>query len=78
MMKIARETLKKMGLTNVVFRKGTSDHISLPSRSADVVAAITSADADNSKRFVRESEMCLEYMTVTANMSRSELPGSIN
>lgn len=62
MMKIARESLKKNGITNVVFRKGTSDHIPLPAHSVDVVAAITSAsfyDVDNIQRFVREAERVL-------------------
>jgi len=43
MIKIAKENLKKNEFTNVVFRKGTSDHIPLPNQSVDVVAAITSA-----------------------------------
>ena len=61
-MKIARETLKKNGLTNVVFRKGSSVHIPLVNQSADIVVAVTSAsfyNAENIERFVSEAERVL-------------------
>lgn len=62
MLKIAEDTLKQNGLKNVSFLTGTSDHIPLPDRSADVVVAFTSASfysAENIQMFVNEATRVL-------------------
>jgi ubiquinone/menaquinone biosynthesis C-methylase UbiE len=59
MINMARQKLKTSGLDNVIFKKGTAEHIPLPDSSVEVVTALTSASfysEDNIKRFVIEAE----------------------
>jgi ubiquinone/menaquinone biosynthesis C-methylase UbiE len=62
MLKLARQNLKHIGFSNVVFRKGTAERIPLPDKSADIVAAVTVASfcsVENITRFVQEAERVL-------------------
>lgn len=62
MLKLARQNLKHVGFSNVIFRKGTAEQMPLPDKSADIITALTVASfysMDNITRFVQESERVL-------------------
>ena len=53
MMKIAKQKKKELGIKNIIFKKGTSDHIPLEDNSVEMVVALSSASFYNTENITR-------------------------